>query len=69
MPSGWGHVREPNAIEKFGNSLYKRLQFAGTIRPGARHGKGDGAKNGSADFSPAFFEDRTLVQQHTENVH
>ena len=69
VPSGWGHVREPNPIEKFGNSLYKRLQFAGTVRPGTRHGEGEGAKNGNADFSPAFFEDRPLVPPPTENGH
>lgn len=41
VPSGWGHVREPNAFEKLGNYVYKRMQQNGTVSPNRFHKTAD----------------------------
>lgn len=35
VPSGWGHVRQPNALEKVGHFFYQKLQSFEGKRPGA----------------------------------
>jgi hydrogenase small subunit len=35
VPSGWGHVREPNFIDKMGHYFYQKMQAAGGKRPGS----------------------------------
>lgn len=35
VPSGWGHVREPNVLDKIGHYFYQKLQFMGSKRPGS----------------------------------
>lgn len=35
VPSGWGHVREPNLIEKVGHYFYQKMQFSGGKKPGS----------------------------------
>ncbi len=32
VPSGWGHVREPNVVEKVGHYFYQKLQYSGSKR-------------------------------------
>ncbi len=34
VPSGWGHTREPNVIDKFGHYFYQKLQAMGGKMPG-----------------------------------
>lgn len=34
VPGGWGHVREPNAVDRAGHFFYQKLQSWGGIRPG-----------------------------------
>lgn len=33
VPSGWGHVRQPNPAEKTAHFFYDKLQHMGTVRP------------------------------------
>ncbi len=36
VPAGWGHVREPNFIDRLGHYLYQKIQFMGAKkRPGS----------------------------------
>ncbi len=35
VPSGWGHVREPNLIDRAGHFFYQKIQALGGKRPGA----------------------------------
>ncbi len=35
VPDGWGHVREPNVIEKIGHYFYEKIQFMNSKKPGA----------------------------------
>ena len=35
VPSGWGHVREPLSFEKLQHTLYQKLQFMSSKRPGS----------------------------------
>ena len=35
VPSGWGHVREPNAFEKTAHFFYEKMQFMDGKKPGA----------------------------------
>jgi hydrogenase small subunit len=35
VPSGWGHVREPNLLEKVGHYFYQKMQFSGGKKPGS----------------------------------
>ena len=37
VPSGWGHVAEPNAFAKMNNYFYKKLQHAGNVSPNRFH--------------------------------
>lgn len=36
VPSGWGHVREPNIIDRVGEYFYQKMQFAKSVKPGSR---------------------------------
>ena len=29
IPSGWGHVREPNIVDKVGHFFYEKIQYIG----------------------------------------
>lgn len=35
VPSGWGHLREPNIVDKVGHYFYQKMQFRGGKRPGS----------------------------------
>ncbi len=35
VPNSWGHVREPNAIDRVGHFFYQKIQARGGKRPGA----------------------------------
>lgn len=37
VPSGWGHVRPPTALEKMGHYFYEKMQFIGGVKPGSHH--------------------------------
>lgn len=39
VPSGWGHVRPPNLLERAESYFYKKLQFLGVRRPGRPAGQ------------------------------
>lgn len=58
VPSGWGHVREPNALEKIGHYFYERMQFAGVVKPGERV-DGEAVKQ-MGTFSPDYYEGKSL---------
>ena len=36
VPNGWGHVREPNFVEKIGHTFYQKLQSMDGVRPGSK---------------------------------
>ena len=36
VPSGWGHVEEPNAIKKIAHFAYEKLQFRNSPKPGSK---------------------------------
>lgn len=35
VPNSWGHVREPNVLDRIGHYLYEKLQFMKSKRPGS----------------------------------
>jgi len=36
VPSGWGHVREPNLLQRVENYAYKKLQYWDSVKPGSK---------------------------------
>jgi len=36
VPSGWGHVKEPNPIQKIVHFAYQKLQYRGSVKPGSK---------------------------------
>lgn len=36
VPSGWGHVEEASTLQKVAHYFYNKIQFQGSVRPGAK---------------------------------
>ena len=36
VPSGWGHVEEASTLQKVAHYFYNKIQFHGSVIPGAR---------------------------------
>jgi hypothetical protein len=36
VPSGWGHVKEPNLLKKVIHYTYEKMQFSDSPKPGSK---------------------------------
>jgi O-acetyl-ADP-ribose deacetylase (regulator of RNase III) len=37
IPSGWGHIEQPNLLEKIAHFAYQKLQYKGSHKPGSNN--------------------------------
>jgi hydrogenase small subunit len=56
-PSGWGHVRVPNGLEKTGHKFYERMQFSNGGKP-----------VGHVKFSSKFDSHEDKIKRHGSEV-
>lgn len=64
VPSGWGHVRPMNMLERAENYFYTKLQFLGARRPGRPSGQSSRFWGGDRPGSKEDYQDGSETDHH-----